>query len=317
VPTPTIVSVARIWDAAPHNAFTGLARWRGRWWCTFREASAHVPGTNGKIRVIASDDGETWDSAALLAEPGIDLRDPKVSVAPGDRLMLSYSGSVYGGDEAQPNRPRLGCRSRVALSDNGIDWDAHRVGRKNDWLWRVTWHEDTAQGLAVGHVVSRVLREKGESDMTLWRTTDGIVYEPVVDLPIPGYANETTLRFLRDDRMIALVRREEQDRCAWIGTAPPPYTDWSWHVCGHRVGGPDFIVLPDGRMFAAGRAHGPAGATTVLARFGPTTYEPVLTFPSGGDCSYPGLVWHDGMLWMSYYSSHEDKTCIYLAKVAA
>ncbi|UCD28439.1 MAG: exo-alpha-sialidase, partial [Planctomycetota bacterium] len=56
-------------------------------------------------------------------------------------------------------------------------------------------------------------------------------------------------------------------------------------------------------------------ATTVLSKLEPHTYEPVLTLPSGGDCSYPGLVWHDGLLWMSYYSSHQDKTSIYLAKI--
>ena len=44
-------------------------------------------------------------------------------------------------------------------------------------------------------------------------------------------------------------------------------------------------------------------------------YEPALTLPSGGDTSYPGLVWHDGLLWVSYYSSHEGKSAIYLAKV--
>ncbi len=27
------------------------------------------------------------------------------------------------------------------------------------------------------------------------------------------------------------------------------------------------------------------------------------------------MVWHDGLLWMSYYSSHEGKTSIYLAKI--
>ena len=27
------------------------------------------------------------------------------------------------------------------------------------------------------------------------------------------------------------------------------------------------------------------------------------------------MVWHDGVLWMSYYSSHEGKAKIYLAKV--
>ena len=40
-----------------------------------------------------------------------------------------------------------------------------------------------------------------------------------------------------------------------------------------------------------------------------------LKLPSGGDCSYPGLVLHEGLLWVSYYSSHEGKTSIYLAKV--
>jgi hypothetical protein len=46
------------------------------------------------------------------------------------------------------------------------------------------------------------------------------------------------------------------------------------------------------------------GAMTELARL-----------PSGGDTSYPGLVWHDDLLWISYYSSHEARTSIYLAKV--
>ncbi len=40
-----------------------------------------------------------------------------------------------------------------------------------------------------------------------------------------------------------------------------------------------------------------------------------LTFPSAGDTSYPGLVWHEGLLHVSYYSTHEGKTSIYFAKV--
>jgi hypothetical protein len=43
--------------------------------------------------------------------------------------------------------------------------------------------------------------------------------------------------------------------------------------------------------------------------------EPFVQFVSGGDTSYPGLVWHDGELWVSYYSSHEGKAAIYLARV--
>ena len=43
--------------------------------------------------------------------------------------------------------------------------------------------------------------------------------------------------------------------------------------------------------------------------------EEFLKLPSGGDTSYPGLVVHERLLWVSYYSSHEGKTSIYLARV--
>ena len=74
----TLLSVKKIWDQGEHNAFTDLIRHQDKWFCTFREAGDHVsPG--GKIRVIVSDDGERWESAALLADTGFDLRDPKIS----------------------------------------------------------------------------------------------------------------------------------------------------------------------------------------------------------------------------------------------
>ena len=111
-----------------------------------------------------------------------------------------------------------------------------------------------------------------------------------------------------DEEMIALVRP------GWIGNSRPPYKRWKFHKMKYRIGGPNFIRLPDGSLWAAGRQYGEK-RTTVLARMTRDSYQPVLTLPSGGDCSYPGLIWHDGLLWMSYYSSHEGKTSIYLAKI--
>src|SRR5437879_5124436 len=93
---PQIVSVAKIWDQAPHNAFTDLIRWRDTWYCTFREADGHVGG-DGKIRLLSSANGQSWDSVALIAEEGIDLRDPKLSLTPADQLMILAGGSVYKG----------------------------------------------------------------------------------------------------------------------------------------------------------------------------------------------------------------------------
>jgi hypothetical protein len=133
-------------------------------------------------------------------------------------------------------------------------------------------------------------------------------------LEVPGRPNETTLRVLPDGEMVALVRRDAGDASGWIGTSRPPYSRWSWTETKHRVGGPNFLRLPDGSLWAAGRSY-PGGAKTVLARMTRRSYEPVLVLPSGGDNSYPGLVWYDGLLWISYYSSHEGKAAIYLARV--
>ena len=75
------------------------------------------------------------------------------------------------------------------------------------------------------------------------------------------------------------------------------------------------LFLPDGRLVAAVRLYN--GETrTSLCWIDPQkgSVAEALKLPSGGDTSYAGLVLNDGLLWVSYYSSHEGKTAIYLAK---
>ncbi|MCX8038388.1 MAG: exo-alpha-sialidase [Candidatus Sumerlaeia bacterium] len=302
-----LVSVRKIWDRGAHNAFTDLIRFSDRWFCSFREAEGHVKG-DGKLRVLTSEDGQAWESAALLAEDGIDLRDPKLSITPDGRLMMVAGGSVYREGKLVGRQPR------VVFSADGRNWSpTQRVLGEGEWLWRVTWHNGRAYG--VSYNASAGKDRYATWGLKLVASEDGVNYREIVKLDVPDHPSETTLRFRDDGEMIALVRRESGSTFGWIGTSRPPYTEWKWHETQYRLGGPNFIILPDGTMWAASRYHHPDGPKTILARFGPTTYEPVLTLPSGGDCSYPGLVWHDNMLWMSYYSSHEGKACIYLAKI--
>src|SRR5947209_5817265 len=83
-----LVAVKKIWDRAPHNAFTDLVRFRGQWFCVFREGKNHV-SPDGAIRVITSKDGSKWESAALITSASSDLRDPKITVTPDGQLMLT------------------------------------------------------------------------------------------------------------------------------------------------------------------------------------------------------------------------------------
>jgi len=318
---PELISVAKIWDKGPHNAFTDLIRFHDRWYCTFREADAHVGGDGG-LRVLTSDDGGKWEPAALVTEDGIDLRDPKLSITPEGKLMIVAGGSVYRGTKQLKGR-----QPRVTFSADGKTWSApQRVLNEGDWLWRVTWHDGRAYGVVytaapkapvpkgADPVVAAYAASDDDWKPRLVVSNDGVHYETLTELGVPSRPNETTLRFLPDGEMMALVRREAGSQFGWIGASRAPYRDWTWHEIDYRLGGPNFIQLPDGSLWAGSRCH-EGDVKTVLARLDRDGYEPVLTLPSGGDSSYPGMVWHDGQLWMSYYSSHEGKSSIYLARI--
>jgi len=297
---PTIISVKKIWDKGKHNAFTDLIRSQGQWWCTFREASGHGLSI-GKVRVLNSADGENWKSTALLAEKDIDLRDPKLSVMPDGRLMLIMGGIVNAKDGKYLTRA-----PRVAFSKGGKNWTKpKKVLSEDHWLWRATWHKGWAWS------VSKLGEGRDPRRGMVYRSRDGLKWDWVSEFRLPNKtwnASETTLRFLPDGTMVALTRPQ------WIGTSKAPYTQWKWTKI-MSVGGPNFIRLPDGSLWASARLYGKGGRKTVLAEMTTKSYKPVLHLPSGGDTSYPGMVWHKDLLWISYYSSHEGKTSIYLAKI--
>ena len=109
-------SVQRIWDAGEHNAFTDLERFGGRFYCVFREGKGHV-SSDGKVRVLASADGSSWRSVALLESAGQDLRDPKITTMPDGRLMVTGGAAVRQGEQ-----PATSHRSFVAFSRDGSTW---------------------------------------------------------------------------------------------------------------------------------------------------------------------------------------------------
>ena len=302
-PTAVLVQSRRIWDRAPHNAFTDLVRFKDRWYCVFREGRGHV-SPDGALRVITSTDGEAWESAALLTSADSDLRDAKITVTPDGQLMLS-------GAEAMNKPVDYKHQSLTWLSPDGKNWSPrHEVGDRDFWLWRTTWHKGIAYGFGYGC-------KKDNRSIRLYTSTDGQRFDTLVKSAFEeGYPNETSMVFLEDDTCYCLLRRDGRPNTAQLGASKPPYTSWRWRDLGVRIGGPHMIRLPDGRFVAVVRLYD-GGARTSLCWLDPA--KPALTellkLPSGGDTSYAGLVWHEGLLWISYYSSHEGKTSIFLAKV--
>jgi hypothetical protein len=306
-----LLDVKRIWDQAPHSAFTDLIRWQDRFYCAFREGRGHV-STDGRIRVLRSQDAETWTSAALIELAGFDLRDAHLSVTPDNRLML-----LGGAAPREKDGQSAPTGSFVAFSKGDGEWSKPKiVSEPGRWLWSVTWHKGKAYGVSYA-------AGSGARYLSLLASEDGIGFKPVVErLFDEGFANETALRFTSDGVCRALVRRDkggDGPYSAVLGVSGGDFTEWDWHDLGtefNGFGGPNFIQLPSGPWLAAGRMH-EGGAHTALCQIDMTEHKmtKLLKLPSGGDTSYPGLVWHDGLLYLSYYSSHEGKTSIYLAKI--
>lgn len=303
-----LLSCQKIWDQAPHNAFTDLIRYQGAWYCAFREGEGHV-SFDGQLRVLCSVDGEQWQPVALLGRADGDARDAKFTITAGGELMLL--GAIRFHQPVEGNRHQ----SLTWLSSDGLNWSAPFACETGlgTWRWSCTWSG------AYGYSVAYTGKDRTGA---LYRTADGKTWEQLVSdlFPEPEtHANEASLVFDADGTAWCLLRRNAGNAQGWLGQAKAPYLQWQWQMLDQHVGGPKLLRLKDGRLLAGVRLidFEAETATTSLCWIDAAAGRvvPALTLPSGGDTSYAGLVEQDDQLWVSYYSSHEGKTAIYLARV--
>ena len=110
------VEVNELWRYGAHNAFTDLIGWQDRFYCAFREGYQHV-SNDGKIRVLVSEDGESWQPTALIALSGYDLRDAALAITPDNRLMLL--GGAAPRLEHDPGLPRVPLLPSLKMDGTG------------------------------------------------------------------------------------------------------------------------------------------------------------------------------------------------------
>ena len=318
------IRVKKIWDSDKHCAFTSIIRFKNRFYVSFREAESHIFDSDGvargSVRILVSEDGETWNSAAHLTKSGYDLRDPKLSATPDGRLMVTIGGSIYGADKKLEGRiPQVSFSSDGETFSDPIPIELDFKTKNGiDWLWRVDWMDGTGYGVVYSLLDENPRKVDRGSTVNLVKTLDGVHYENVTTLDLPDFPNETTVRFLSCKRMLMMVREDSGDLQGYWGISDPPYTEWSFKKIGLQLGGPDFIVLDDQTIIAGTRSYFlPGSYKTLLLKGTPEgRFTEICFLPSGGDTSYPGFIVEGDELWVSYYSSHEtDKASVYLAKI--
>lgn len=295
-----------IWDKAPHNAFTDLIRYKDYWYCAFREAGTHM-SNDGVLRVIRSKNGKKWKSVATMKWDGGDVRDAKLSITPNDELMLN--GAIRF---TQP-KDEIKIKSLTWFTSNGKNWSEPFFCETgiNSWRWSTTWKDGFAY--SIGYTNKDKLG-------CLYKSIDGKVWSEVKREFFPdseSYWNESSISF-KKDKAYCLLRRDSGTYSSYLGVSKPPYIDWKWKDLGVPIGGPKIIHIKGKRkILACVRLYEQNSAHTSLCWIDVKKgkLEEALYLPSWGDTSYAGMQMHDGILWVSYYSSHEGKTSIYLAKV--
>ncbi len=258
-----------------------LVHFKGAWYCAFREGAIHNNHPSGRARILRSQDGVAWESAAVLDWEGADVREPKLSVTPEGWLMVNTSlyfvsahprakapgashytppeGRTLDDEEGRfyqldwlgtvlnlPDsdaEPLVTCQSTTWLSADGTHWGSANACPTgiNTWRWDVTWHG------GMGYSLSQW--GKDEPGGTLYRTRDGRSWRALKPNFGPGgKCNEGGLAFAADGTGLCLLRGPGRGGAVLgIGKAPY-YQEWEWREL--RVDyGPGLGILPAGEAF--------------------------------------------------------------------
>lgn len=307
------IDTKQIWYNNNHSAFTSLVLYKGKFYCAFREAGSHIFDEDGEargiIRILSSRNGRRWKPVAVIAKPGFDLRDPWLSVMPDGRLMVLMGESLYVNKKSEYFMPQ------VSFSEDGKRFSTPKAIKlfiNNEqsvgWTWHITWHN------GVGYSISY-----WGGNNYLVSTVDGITYNSISQLDGPGFLDEAVCHFTDNDDIIVITRREKTPNSALLWKAAAPYIDWEFMDTKTYIGGPDFILLPKGRLLVGGRSLCEEGQITSLwigdleGHLTKLTdlHSPVI------DCSYPSFVIKGKYLFFTYYASFSkvNDAAIYVGKV--
>lgn len=308
---PVILQQGKIWNAAPHNAFGDLIRFRGAYLACFREGATHA-SADGKMRVLRSRDFRTWESVALLEGPLDGLRDGHFCETAEGELLLSTV--VY--NAAGPTTHQ----AVLYRSWDGVEWTGPtNYGDPNVWAgWRLRRRDDVLYSM--GYSLTPVSATPGPGFIRLYRSDDhGHSWTPVSDPVTGNYPNECEL-FWIGSTLYVLVRRDSAGlgypTTALLLSASPPYTSWATVNLGKRFASPCVAQLRDGRWLAGGRFYSPNRMSLAwLDPIGGALTEAV-ELARDPDVAYPGLVVSGRVAWTVYYSAVGGQADIYGAEVA-
>jgi hypothetical protein len=289
-----------------HNAFTDLIRWKDMYYVCFRHGESHM-SMDGEIRVMRSADMKTWEPCGTLNTFGDD-RDPHFA-AKEDTLYVYFGvwDLKHMDGPALPDRGSV--RSYFAATTDGQNWSkVQGVYEPGWWLWRVRYHDGAFYSAA--YTASRPKPEFRET--RLLRSEDGLNWTLVSVAFRDFMAGEADMLFPEDGSVRLFTRTNEGAGTSYWLQSDPSRTQWTTRDSGVLVHAPAFAAWKD-RLFVSGRARVEKVTSTKIWEVKGDELVELITLPSGGDTSYPGLMADPASLegdvpalFVTWYSQHES-----------
>lgn len=288
-----------IWEGEKYASFTSLRYHNGFFYCSFRNANKHADTTGndcGIIKIIRSKNGEVWEDILTFSEKGFDLRDPQLTVTSDNKMMLVTNKVQY---EEGKSVYRQTCYSFICDYNNQMPLTplVFEPVLDRNWLWNVEWIDGSAYGFIYSPYFAFA------------KSQDGIHYRVTERIELKESPSEASvIKFGK--KIVSVVRRNTN---ALIGVYDK--NKWEWFDSGQKVASPKLIKIK-GELYVVGRHYGEKKQTALFkVDMKRHILKFVLGIPCKTDCGYPGVVYKDKLLFISYYSGDGKKSDIYLAKV--
>lgn len=298
----TITDSRIIWEGNNYAAFTSLSYYNGYFYCAFREGNSHYDanGNNcGMIRIIRSKKGKIWRNFKTIKIDGHDLRDPQLSITPAGRLILLMENVVYKQGKAIFRKscvafifPKKELSELLPIS--------YKPALERNWLWNIEWIDNIAYGFIYVPFFALV------------KSTDGLNYNIVRKFNLKQTPSEASVIVDNRNNFFAIARSEGN---AYIGIGDRVSGEWFWHASNYKIGCPKIIKVGKD-VYVIGRNMSSKPHTTLFKYNAiKKDVEPFIELSDTGDCSYPGIVYRKGYLFISHYEGNGTNSNILLTKI--
>ena len=315
IPPVEVTNVRQVFHNGEHNAFTDLTVFKNAFYLTFRSCpDGHGVSPNASVIVLRSGDGKSWEQVHQFSVDQRDTRDPHFLIF-DDRLFV-YTGTWFSGKFPMASKDldlnlHLGF---AVVSDDGRKWSEPKMleGTFGHYIWRAAAFEGKAYLCGRRKKDFNVL-PRGEPDAVeslMLESDDGFIWRKRAVFQKTN-GDETAFLFRSDGSIIGIGRRGNKN--AELLQSDAALSKWKRTDLGRYIGGP-LITEWCGRTVVGGRHNTEDGPKTSLCWLVDGKLHEFAQLPSSGDNSYPGFVaLSPTKALVSWYSSHEKGTAIYLA----